>query len=115
MILGVDGISDFNALHSHKHDYEVQLYAFDILAMGGDDLATGGDDLAMGGGNCQQIDTWPGLEPEGGYDSMAEVTWVDSADVMGLPANALSIEDYVSMGEKHPKMVTYANGQSPIV
>ena len=38
MILGVDGISDFNALHSRKHDHEVQLYAFDILAMGGDDL-----------------------------------------------------------------------------
>ncbi|WP_283810982.1 hypothetical protein [Bradyrhizobium zhanjiangense] len=38
VILGVDGISDFNALHSRKHDHEVQLYAFDILAMGGNDL-----------------------------------------------------------------------------
>ncbi|WP_442868731.1 ATP-dependent DNA ligase [Bradyrhizobium sp. CCBAU 21360] len=38
VILGVDGVSDFNALHSRKHDHEVQLYAFDILAMGGDDL-----------------------------------------------------------------------------
>ena len=38
VVLGVDGISDFNALHSRKHDHEVQLYAFDILAMGGDDL-----------------------------------------------------------------------------
>ncbi|RZN12153.1 DNA ligase [Bradyrhizobium genosp. SA-3] len=38
VILGVDGISDFNALHSRKHDPEVQLYAFDILAMGSDDL-----------------------------------------------------------------------------
>ncbi|MHC2279953.1 bifunctional non-homologous end joining protein LigD [Bradyrhizobium diazoefficiens] len=38
VLLGVDGISDFNALHSRKHDHEVQLYAFDILAMGGDDL-----------------------------------------------------------------------------
>ncbi|WP_371932921.1 DNA ligase [Bradyrhizobium sp. CCGUVB23] len=37
VILGVDGISDFNALHSRKHDHEVQLYAF-ILAMDGDDL-----------------------------------------------------------------------------
>jgi hypothetical protein len=27
-----------NALHSRKHDHEVQAYAFDILAMGGDDL-----------------------------------------------------------------------------
>ncbi|MGY8685016.1 DNA ligase [Bradyrhizobium sp. UFLA05-153] len=38
VILGVDGISDFNALHSRKHDHEVQLYALDILAMDGDDL-----------------------------------------------------------------------------
>jgi ATP-dependent DNA ligase len=38
VILGVDGISDFNALHSRQHDDEVQLCAFDILAEGGDDL-----------------------------------------------------------------------------
>jgi len=38
VILGVDGISDFNALHRRLYDHEVQLYAFDILAMGGDDL-----------------------------------------------------------------------------
>ncbi|MGY4377229.1 bifunctional non-homologous end joining protein LigD [Bradyrhizobium sp. i1.3.6] len=34
VVLGVDGVSDFNALHSRKHDHEVQLYAFDILATG---------------------------------------------------------------------------------
>jgi len=38
VILGVDGISDFNALHSGKHNDEVQLCAFDVLAMDGDDL-----------------------------------------------------------------------------
>src|SRR3954447_5026440 len=38
VILGVDGISDFNALHSRRHDDEVQLYAFDVLALGGEDL-----------------------------------------------------------------------------
>jgi ATP-dependent DNA ligase len=38
VILGVDGVSDFDALHSGKHDDEVQLCAFDILAEGGDDL-----------------------------------------------------------------------------
>ena len=38
VILGVDGISDFNALHSRLYDHEVQLYAFDIVVMGGDDL-----------------------------------------------------------------------------
>ena len=39
VVLGVDGISDFNALHSRRHDYEVQLYAFDCLAYDGDDLS----------------------------------------------------------------------------
>ncbi|MGY3506850.1 MULTISPECIES: ATP-dependent DNA ligase [unclassified Bradyrhizobium] len=33
-----DGISDFNALHARKHEHEVQLYAFDILAIDGDDM-----------------------------------------------------------------------------
>ncbi|WP_367401039.1 hypothetical protein [Bradyrhizobium sp. WYCCWR 12677] len=32
VVLGVDGISDFDALHSRKHDHEVQFCAFDILA-----------------------------------------------------------------------------------
>ena len=38
VVLGVDGISDFNALHSNRHNDEVQLYAFDVLALDGDDL-----------------------------------------------------------------------------
>ncbi|MBV8898257.1 MAG: hypothetical protein JO051_17205 [Acidobacteriaceae bacterium] len=36
VILGVDGRSDFNALHSRKQNGEVQLCAFDVLAMGED-------------------------------------------------------------------------------
>jgi len=38
VVLGVDGISDFNALHSGRHNEEVQLCAFDVLAMDGDDM-----------------------------------------------------------------------------
>jgi bifunctional non-homologous end joining protein LigD len=38
VVLGVDGVADFNALHSRRHDDGVQLYAFDILALDGDDL-----------------------------------------------------------------------------
>ncbi len=38
VLLGVNGISDFNRLHSRKHDDEVQLYAFDLLVLDGDDL-----------------------------------------------------------------------------
>jgi bifunctional non-homologous end joining protein LigD len=38
VVLGVDGIADFDALDSRKHDEEVQFYAFDILALDGEDL-----------------------------------------------------------------------------
>jgi ATP-dependent DNA ligase len=38
VILGVDGIANFNALHSRLHDHEVQFCAFDIPVDGGDDL-----------------------------------------------------------------------------
>jgi len=38
VLLGVDGVSDFNGLHSRHFEEEVQLYAFDILALDGDDL-----------------------------------------------------------------------------
>jgi ATP-dependent DNA ligase len=38
VVLGADGVSDFNALHLGKHNDEVQLYAFNILALNGDDL-----------------------------------------------------------------------------
>jgi bifunctional non-homologous end joining protein LigD len=38
VVLGVDGVADFDALHSGRHNDEVQLYAFDCLALDGDDL-----------------------------------------------------------------------------
>jgi bifunctional non-homologous end joining protein LigD len=38
VLLGVDGVSDFDGLHSRNFDDEVQLYAFDVLAQDGDDL-----------------------------------------------------------------------------
>jgi bifunctional non-homologous end joining protein LigD len=38
VLLGVDGVSDFDGLHARQHDAEVQLYAFDCLAFDGDDL-----------------------------------------------------------------------------
>ena len=38
VILGVDGVPDFNVLHSRKHDDEVQPCAFDILTLDGEDL-----------------------------------------------------------------------------
>jgi bifunctional non-homologous end joining protein LigD len=38
VVLGIDGIPDFNALHSRRHDEVAQLYAFDIMALDGEDL-----------------------------------------------------------------------------
>jgi hypothetical protein len=38
VLLGVDGISDFDGLHSRKHNDEVQFYAFEVLVDGGDNL-----------------------------------------------------------------------------
>ena len=38
VVLGVDGVPDFNALHSGKLNQGVQLCAFDVLAVDGDDL-----------------------------------------------------------------------------
>ena len=38
VLLGVDGRSDFNGLHSRRHDDEVQFYAFDCLLNNGDDV-----------------------------------------------------------------------------
>jgi bifunctional non-homologous end joining protein LigD len=37
-LLGVDGISDFDGLHSRRHDDEVQFYAFDMLVADGEDI-----------------------------------------------------------------------------
>ena len=38
VLLGVDGVSDFNGLHSRRHDAEVEFYAFDMLVSDGEDL-----------------------------------------------------------------------------
>ena len=38
VLLGVDGRSDFNGLHSRRHDDVVEFYAFDCLVADGDDL-----------------------------------------------------------------------------
>ena len=38
VLLGVDGRSDFNGLHSRRHDAEVQFYVFNMLLSDGEDL-----------------------------------------------------------------------------
>ena len=53
VLLGVDGISDFNGLHSRKHDHEVEFFAFDMLVSDGEDLRQ--LSLAMRKTNLQQL------------------------------------------------------------
>jgi bifunctional non-homologous end joining protein LigD len=53
VILGVDSYSDFNALHSGKHNEEVQLYAFDIMVLDGEDLR--GPPLSMRKANLARL------------------------------------------------------------
>jgi bifunctional non-homologous end joining protein LigD len=53
IVRGVDGYSDFNALHSGKNNDEVELLAFDILALDGDDLR--GLPLSMRKANLQRL------------------------------------------------------------
>jgi bifunctional non-homologous end joining protein LigD len=38
VLLDDDGVSDFNGLHSRRHNDQIKLYAFDIMALEGDDL-----------------------------------------------------------------------------
>jgi ATP-dependent DNA ligase len=42
VILGADGVSDFNALHSGRYNSEVRLCAFDVLALDGEAAETAG-------------------------------------------------------------------------
>jgi bifunctional non-homologous end joining protein LigD len=53
IVRGVDGYSDFNALHSGRHNDDVEFIAFDVLALGGDDLR--GLPLSMRKTNLQRL------------------------------------------------------------
>jgi len=53
VLLGIDGISDFDALRSRRHDEAVQLYAFDILAL--DDADLRGLPLSMRNSNLARL------------------------------------------------------------
>ena len=46
VLLGVDGRSYFNGLHSRKHDHEVEFYAFDVLVSDGEPLSIRKTNLA---------------------------------------------------------------------
>ena len=60
IIRGADGYSDFNALHSGRHNDEVELLAFDILALDDNDLRN--LPLSMSKANLARL---PARRPDG--------------------------------------------------
>ena len=60
VLLTLDGISDFNGLHSRRQDEAVQLYAFDIMALDGeDDLRA----LPLSMRKTNQVSSWVRRRP----------------------------------------------------
>jgi hypothetical protein len=55
---------------------------------------------------CTHYNTWPNIDPQGGFDRTNVVTFVASLDGNN---NALQIQDFETMTDTHPKMVTYSN------
>jgi bifunctional non-homologous end joining protein LigD len=62
VLLGVDGRSDFNGLHSRKHNDEVQFYALDVLMIQAEDLRQLPRHLRLGVG-VYRISTRAHLRP----------------------------------------------------
>jgi bifunctional non-homologous end joining protein LigD len=101
LILGADGMSDFNALHSGKHGSEVQLCAFDVLAIDGDDLR----DLPLAKRKVR-LDSLLKGRPEGIFVNPFEVGAI-GPDLF-LAACSMGLEGLVSKRSDRP----YRGGRS---
>jgi bifunctional non-homologous end joining protein LigD len=102
VILGVDGVPDFNALHSRKHDHEVQFYAFDMLAGDGDDMRA--LPLAMRKTNLARL---LARRPDGIFVAPFEQGEI-GPDLFGAACN-MGLEGLVSKRRDRP----YRAGRSP--
>ena len=102
VVLGVDGFPDFNALHSRKQDDEVQLYAFDILALDGEDLRT--LPLSLRKTNLARL---LARRPDGIF--VAPFEQGEIGPDLFLPACDLGLEGLVSKRRDRP----YRAGRSP--
>jgi bifunctional non-homologous end joining protein LigD len=101
-ILGVDGVSDFDALHSGKHNEEVQLYAFDMLAGDGDGMRA--LPLSMRKANLTRLLT---RRPEGIFIAPFEQGEI-GPDLFRAACN-MGLEGLVSKRRDRP----YRGGRSP--
>jgi bifunctional non-homologous end joining protein LigD len=102
VILGVDGLSDFSALHSGRNNSEVQLCAFDVLAMDGDDVRD--LPLSMRKGN---LDRLLGGRPDGIFANPFESGAI-GPDLF-TAACRMGLEGLVSKRSDRP----YRGGRSP--
>ena len=70
------------------------------------DLTASSDDSASSA-NCTQLNSWPTVQSAAGFDSTNSVTYALEADSATAPYNLLSVEDWQSLGETYPKVVTF--------
>jgi len=83
----------------------------DDMTTGGDDMTTGADLAAQSG--CTKIATWPGLQQQAFYDSVAPASTIaQSTDKLTAPLRVLTIFDYHSMGETYPKAINYSSADT---
>ena len=100
VLLGVDGRSDFDGLHSRKHDHEVQFYAFDMLvrpkshsfsAPPPDSKAPGTLTMSSAGKPVASTGLWPG--------------WTGTFPVVLKPAEPL----------RHGRNISATSGPSTVI
>jgi bifunctional non-homologous end joining protein LigD len=102
VILGLDGIADFDALHSGKQNDQVQLCAFDVLAIDGEDVR--GLPLSMRKANLDRLLRG---RPDGIFINPFEIGAV-GPDLFRAACN-MGLEGLVSKRSDRP----YRGGRSP--
>jgi ATP-dependent DNA ligase len=102
VILGADGVSDFNALHAGNNNAEVQLCALDVLAMDGEDLRD--QPLSMRKTNLERLLR---SRPDGIFINPFEIGAI-GPDLFRAACN-MGLEGLVSKRSDRP----YRGGRSP--
>jgi bifunctional non-homologous end joining protein LigD len=113
VILGVDGIADFNALHSGKQNDQVQLCAFDVLAVDGEDVRD--LPLSMRKSNLERLLRG---RPDGIFVNPFEIGAIGpelfrAACVMGLEGMVSKRSDRPYRGGMSPHWVKVKNRKHP--
>jgi bifunctional non-homologous end joining protein LigD len=113
VILGVDGIADFNALHSGKQNDQVQFCAFDVLAIDGEDVRD--LPLSMRKANLERLLRG---RPDGIFINPFEIGAIGpelfrAACVMGLEGLVSKRSDRPYRGRRSPHWVKVKNRKHP--